>query len=348
MKVACEGATKHVRRGTERRRCRCTAEFGQQSASEARARAPSRGYMLRRAKPLATHDPLTLSPGGCAFATRGAALADRLYQEWRRPTANLSDLVHQPTADELQRWQTNFSDADVSAVCNSEDCTLVQALHVGPYSRVPQVNACDLISFGGSDLQRKLACATPALFSDSCVVVSVGSENVWDFEEAIFARTRCRVHVFDCTIVNATNHPHSVSANWGVPLALRSRVTLHRLCIGAPQYKTWGSKLGSERSISWPDLLQLIGLGTEPPALLKIDVRRETRITACTAPTTDGSANRLIPMLRPRRSARAASSISSGSSSTGGRMRFYQSRLPLSCTRPCGSRTGSANGDARL
>ena len=261
------------------------------------ARAPSRGNMLRRAKPLATHDPLTLSPGGCAFATRGAALADRLYQEWRRPTANLSDLVHQPTADELQRWQTNFSDADVSSVCNSEDCTLAQALHVGPYSRVPQVNACDLISFGGSDLQRKLACATPALLSDSCVVVSVGSENVWDFEEAIFARTRCRVHVFDCTIVNATKGPHSVSANWGVPPALRSRVTLHRLCIGAPQYKTWGSKLGSERSISWPDLLQLIGLGTEPPALLKIDVRRETRITACTAPTADGSAYRLSPML---------------------------------------------------
>ena len=227
----------------------------------------------------------------CAFATSGAARARRLYNEWIR--VNESDTVVLPTTAELDRWQVNFTDKIASRACATDECTLSQAVHAGPYSRVPLINLCDLRSFGvlrdmaHPDPQRKLACSTPALQSEDCVVVSVGSENIWHFEQAVFTHTRCRVHVFDCTTLNNVSLTTEVAGGrrlsnrhaaqefggreWAVPSALRSRVQLHRKCLGKPQYKTWGHQLGTEHIISWPQLLDLIGLGRRPPALLKID-----------------------------------------------------------------------------
>ena len=33
-----------------------------------------------------------------------------------------------------------------------------------------------------------------------CVVISIGSNGEWEFEEDIVKRTRCTVHTFDCTV----------------------------------------------------------------------------------------------------------------------------------------------------
>jgi len=38
--------------------------------------------------------------------------------------------------------------------------------------------------------------------SDRCVVYSIGSNNQWDFEEAIFRSTKCMIETFDCTLVS--------------------------------------------------------------------------------------------------------------------------------------------------
>jgi len=76
------------------------------------------------------------------------------------------------------------------------------------------------------DTESKMACGLEGS-SSSCVVVSLGSNGQWTFEEDIFARTGCRVEVFDCTV-----DPQKVT----VPMHLRGRVRLHYHCIG-PQPK---------------------------------------------------------------------------------------------------------------
>ena len=74
------------------------------------------------------------------------------------------------------------------------------------------------------DTEAKMACGLEGS-SSSCVVVSLGSNGQWTFEEDIFARTGCRVEVFDCTV-----DPQKVT----VPMHLRGRVRLHYHCIGPP------------------------------------------------------------------------------------------------------------------
>ena len=74
------------------------------------------------------------------------------------------------------------------------------------------------------DTEAKMACGLEGSNS-SCVVVSLGSNGQWTFEEGIFARTGGRVEVFDCTV-----DPEEVT----VPMHLRGRVRLHYHCIGPP------------------------------------------------------------------------------------------------------------------
>ena len=75
---------------------------------------------------------------------------------------------------------------------------------------------------------RLLAAARP------CVVVSIGSNNQWGFEEAVASSSHCRVETFDCT-VDAT-----------VPAPLRSRVTFHPFCLGVRD--SAGARLARNRA----------------------------------------------------------------------------------------------------
>ena len=58
--------------------------------------------------------------------------------------------------------------------------------------------------------QEKHACGLSTLFSKEkeCVVVSIGSQNLWVFEEAIYQNTSCRIEVFDCTVPGASPPTH--------------------------------------------------------------------------------------------------------------------------------------------
>ena len=82
------------------------------------------------------------------------------------------------------------------------------------------------------------------------------------------------MHVFDCT---------GASFGWRVPDALRSRVTLHFRCLGAPRWSFAGALKGGTSGrrapsagqdyahVDWASLLASIGLEGRPPSLLKID-----------------------------------------------------------------------------
>jgi hypothetical protein len=136
------------------------------------------------------------------------------------------------------------------------------------------------VSFGNGGPQRKLACNASSLTeSDDCVVISVGSENEWIFEQDVVRTTRCRVEVFDCTSWAARASPGGTAPTyarsiWSVPKHLASRVTLHNICLGTPQYRMLPKNVPIKqgvRSLGWPEMLMKVGLNRSVPALLKID-----------------------------------------------------------------------------
>ena len=72
----------------------------------------------------------------------------------------------------------------------------------------------------------------------SDVIVSVGSNNEFGFEEQMLACTKAHIATFDCTVANATNKPPT------------ARVSFHRFCVGTAdtalaagtvQFRTWTS-----------------------------------------------------------------------------------------------------------
>ena len=102
---------------------------------------------------------------------------------------------------------------------------------------------------GRGDDEKRVCAALAA--ARPCVVVSIGSNNQWGFEEAVASEfPHCRVETFDCT-VDAT-----------VPAPLRSRVTFHPFCLGVRD---------NAQELSWPGIVRRLGL-TGPPAALKADI----------------------------------------------------------------------------
>ena len=105
--------------------------------------------------------------------------------------------------------------------------------------------------------QEKHACGLSTLFSKEkeCVVVSIGSQNLWVFEEAIYQNTSCRIEVFDCTVPGASPPAH-----------IRGRTTLHHICIGDQD-----AVINGQTFLSWASITKRIGM-TAAPAYVKMDI----------------------------------------------------------------------------
>ena len=115
-----------------------------------------------------------------------------------------------------------------------------------------------LEKYGNGD-EEKRACGLKQLIKleqnhnrSECIIYSIGSNNQWGFEEAIFEKTNCRVETFDCT-TPATIKP---------PEAIQSRVRYHNICLGSEnkgKFKTWKG------------LHEITGIKTAP-TFLKMDI----------------------------------------------------------------------------
>jgi hypothetical protein len=96
----------------------------------------------------------------------------------------------------------------------------------GPHAKVKR--------FGGDGDGGKLLCPVPHLMqSQSCVVVSMGSNGNYEFEASILNMTNCHIHTYDCTYSGKSIDP---------------RHTYHDVCIGRgdARFKTW-----NEASADW-------------------------------------------------------------------------------------------------
>jgi hypothetical protein len=214
-------------------------------------------------------------PHACVVPKANADAARRIYAAWRAANAT----ARNNSKVELRAMGLR-STKDMQRACPPESCTVAESLQHGPYGRAPAVSVCEsLVAFGNPGPQRKLACATPSLVeSEDCVVISVGSENEWNFEHDIVQKTKCRVEVFDCTSAAARASPGGTVPGyarliWSVPKHLTHRVRLHNKCLGTPQYRMLpqGFTIKGAQILSWPELLQFVGLNRSAPTLLKID-----------------------------------------------------------------------------
>ena len=143
---------------------------------------------------------------------------------------------------------------------------------MGPVVRQQQIiELCGTVtSWGRGDDEKRLRknhlaqsithhMARPALTNDAagqnnCTIISLGCNGQWNFERLAFKHTPCAIHTFDCT------------GSWSVPLPLRSRVAIHRRCIGTPS-------LVARRPGTFTDYPGLLRLaGRQVPVFMKIDI----------------------------------------------------------------------------
>jgi len=115
-----------------------------------------------------------------------------------------------------------------------------------------------LESYGSGDGEKRgCGLSSIALLSNgSCIIFSIGSYDQWDFEEAIFDRTQCRVETFDCTVGERVAPPERI----------RSRVHLHRICLGEKD-----TLINNRTYMSWQSLNKMVGLKAGPN-FLKMDI----------------------------------------------------------------------------
>eukprot|EP01068_Selenidium_serpulae_P008327 Selendium_serpulae@DN4957_c0_g1_i1.p1 len=139
----------------------------------------------------------------------------------------------------MYRWSSRR--LDVSGIRNMEPDILVcnEFRMLGAPSRENEGKMICMDTLPGDD--------------DRCVVMSLGSNNQWDFETAVFTETKCHVHTFDC------------SGDFEVPRAIASRVTLHHKCLGGADPRNRHPDF-----VSWDEMITIVG--GETPQLLKADI----------------------------------------------------------------------------
>lgn len=92
--------------------------------------------------------------------------------------------------------------------------------------------------------------------SDNCVVISIGSHNEWDFEEAVIAQfPGCRIHTLDCYVDKPI-----------IPASIQKSTTFHKICLDVYDHTYSGRQF-----VSWHTFVRQIGL-KQPPTVMKMDI----------------------------------------------------------------------------
>ncbi|RYH14778.1 hypothetical protein EON65_33015 [archaeon] len=121
-------------------------------------------------------------------------------------------------------------------------------------------DSCKLAAIAKGDSEKHICMGVFPPVSESsaaCSIVSIGSNNEYDYEMDIIDRMPCEIHVFDCTVDNPTP-PEK--------LAKSPRFFFYKLCIAAQDDKE--KRLGTWQSIA----LLASHNATRPILSLKIDV----------------------------------------------------------------------------
>ena len=120
---------------------------------------------------------------------------------------------------------------------------------LGPVIQCPSII---LESFGKDDGEKRI-CGN--LNTNECVVISVGSFNVWDFEIAIHEKyPNCEIHTLDCY-------------NQGIiPDEIKSKTSFHSICLSIQD-----KIINNKEFLTWGSFARKIGLKS-PPTAMKMDI----------------------------------------------------------------------------
>jgi hypothetical protein len=122
---------------------------------------------------------------------------------------------------------------------------------VGPHCQKPLI-------FGAGDEEKRFCSLDD---ESSCLVISIGSGNHWEFETDVFRKTNCRVETFDCT----------GNKQWKVPEEISSRVRFHPICLSKEN-----SKVDGKIFMDWRSMLRFIKLSSTP-TFFKMDIEVKQR-----------------------------------------------------------------------
>ena len=118
---------------------------------------------------------------------------------------------------------------------------------------MPILPCSDLKRYGNSRDTGKQLCELKSLsVDDRCIVYSLGSNNDFQFEQAILSQTHCLVHTFDCTSSPPKNS--------------QPQLTFHNICLGEnsplqehiyPQSGKSLTKLNNTKFMKFDEILQM-------------------------------------------------------------------------------------------
>ena len=126
----------------------------------------------------------------------------------------------------------------------------------------PIAPQCQSVEKYGNGDEEKRACELSGMIramppGDRCTIISLGSNNQWGFEDAVFEKfPSCQVHVFDCTVHEGSKPPSKIA----------SRTTLHRICIGSED-----ANISGRPFLSWRSIMGLLNV-SRAPVYLKMDI----------------------------------------------------------------------------
>ena len=156
-----------------------------------------------------------------------------------------------------------------TAFLNTFINTLNQSINSNQLAALgPMGPTCTQLETYGTGDGEKRACGLST--APNCTIVSLGNNNEWDFEEAVYDKLNCIVETFDCTV------------NAQVPTRIASRTRFHQICVaGTDQVDAAGREFRS-----WSSIMRIIN-ARKSPDYLKMDVEG-WEYTTLTAMLTSG------------------------------------------------------------
>lgn len=150
-------------------------------------------------------------------------------------------------------------DSIIQRLYTEKDKTDIEADHIKFDALGPIANICKypIESYGVGDGEKRACGLLEQSKTQECVIYSIGSNNEWEFEEAIYEKTNCTVHTFDCTVDLEKSQP---------PIKIRDRVKLYPYCIGSRDMIVNGMQF-----LTYDSIHEAIKVKTLP-IYLKIDI----------------------------------------------------------------------------
>ena len=149
-------------------------------------------------------------------------------------------------ADSYRRWMQERTGETIAPFAGKWKFEF-DRLNITHYE-VPKCS--DFVRYGVDYDEQKFFCSPPHK-RKSCVAYSIGGNNKWEYEEAMFADTDCRIHTFDCTCDGL------------IPDTIKERTKFHKKC--------WGSN--PDRPEDFVDFQSMLQISGEVAVdYLKIDI----------------------------------------------------------------------------